>query len=351
MRIRRNATAAALVAALTLAAMWSGCSDDDIVFCQGHIPDATLENIWPNADSTYWEYRVTVRIWHDLQGPGVCDSLYETPAEVPPAPSLDDVEKLLAHHDTGDSAEIEIATYRMEFAGDTTSSQGVAGQNLRESVSYDDGRRVLERGATADPLLERLWLARPDLRRVIENQLGWGPPSASGRVADLNPAVAAGCFEYPCPLLIHGGVWRKTEQFIGTYADLDTLLSWKFLEADLGEGHEFTHQLVPSLAGDVFLHCRVAGVRRAPAEKCVYRRALDCVYLVDYGVYEYHGPGPGVQGYCRSFDYGRVLYVPEVGPVSVYERMLVSAGDPPGKGIGDRAFGLTSTGRVPPTRR
>ena len=169
--------------------------------------------------------------------------------------------------------------------------------------------------------------------------------SALGSGADAG-LLGAGCFGYDCPLLIHGGVWRKTDQWIAAYADLDTLPAWKYLEADLSRGHEFTHQLAPSLASDIFLHCRVVGEGRAKTEVCVFKRALDCIYLVDYGVYNLQGPGPDAQGYYRVFDYGRVLYVPGVGPVYAYERMLVCAGDPVGIGLGERHISLTATGTV-----
>jgi len=43
-------------------------------------------------------------------------------------------------------------------------------------------------------------------------------------------------------------------------------------------------------------------------------------------------------------DYGRVIYVPEVGPVYTYERMLVNPGEPSSIGIGERILTLTDTG-------
>ena len=345
MRIHKKRLVELLAAVLAGAALWSACSDNSEIFCADPAVDPTLENIWPNEDGTYWTYKVTVRLWKDLEGAAPIDSLYETAEEVPPLPSLDEIEYLLKDHDVGDDIETEFGTYRLEFAGDTTSSQGVTGQNLRELLSFGGSRGAPARPRVPrDPLLARVYLARPDLRTGIERQLGADRSFALVPAAGESP-LGSGCFGYPCPMLIHGGVWRKTDEWIVAYADLDTLPAWRFLEADLSVGHEFTHQLIPLLADNMFLHCRVIGDRRVKTEICAFKRALDCIYLVDYGVTRMQGPEPEAQGYYRVFDYGRVLYVATVGPVYVYERMLVCTGDPPGTGVGEKITSLKTKGR------
>jgi hypothetical protein len=345
MQTHKTSLVGLLIALVALAALWSACSDDDEILCADPTADPTLENIWPNADGTYWTYKVTVHIRRDLEEAFACDSLYNTAEEVPPAPSLDEVSCLLENHAVADEFDTEIATFRMEFAGDTTSSQGVTGQNLRELVSPSGGGAPAQPGGRISPLLAGVYAARPDLRAAIEQQVGTGGASslAPGTSVGL---LGAGCFSYACPLLIHGGVWRKTEEWIGVYTSLDTLPAWKFLEADLSDGHEFTHQLIPLLAPDVVLHCRVVGERRAKTDMCTFRKALDCIYLVDYGVGQLLGPG--ALRYYRAFDYGRVLYVPEVGPVYVYERMLACVSDPMGLGVGERTTSLKATGTSAP---
>jgi hypothetical protein len=344
MKTRKTGLLGLLAALLAVAALWSACSDSDHIFCADPDVDPTLENIWPNADGTYWTYKVTVHFWRDLEEAYNCDSLYETADEVPPAPSLDEISHLLDDPAVADEVDAEIHTYRLEFAGDTTSSRGVTAQNLRESVSSGGGGGAPGRpGSRVDPLLARVYAARPDLREAIECQVGPEASSAlePGAGQDL---LGADCFGYPCPLLIHGGVWRKTDEWIGAYGDLDTLPARKFLEADLSSGHEFTHQLVALLSDDIFLHCRVVGESRVKTERCTFKRALDCIYLVDYGVGQTLGPGP--MRYYRAFDYGRVLYVPEVGPVYVYERLLACVNDPAGLGLGERITSLKATGTV-----
>ena len=132
------------------------------------------------------------------------------------------------------------------------------------------------------------------------------------------------------PQFVHGGVWEKTEDWIGTYGDLDELLAWKFLTSDLSPGTEFSHQLIPSIASNVFLHCRIERIFDARTDVGVLRNALECYYLIDYGVtvlrdFELH-----VLGYTRAFGYGVVVYAPRVGPVYCHERTMADAADPIG---------------------
>jgi hypothetical protein len=177
--------------------------------------------------------------------------------------------------------------------------------------------------------LERLRIARPDLGDEIRTLC-----------PDLGASDQPGT--PPAPIMIHGGAWEKTDLWIGTYGDIDTLLAWKFLEADLTSGHEFTHQLIPSLTNDAFLHCRVLGrtVVRSPAGH--FWRALECIYIVEYGPFEVQGPS-GPFGWWQFYDYGRVIYVPEIGPVYGYERTLIAVGETIGIGYGDIEVELTGS--------
>lgn len=336
-----------LMTPLMVALIASGCSDDGVTEppCCHETP--TIANIWPNEDQTSWSYAYEFRSWL-----GYGWKLYDTEEDVPPAPSLDEVLVLMIHHGIGDNPASLYGKYSLEFDGDTTTMSGVIAQNLRETLvpSGNGGSASIADlvAPLVDPLLVRLAIARPDLRdRVLElmgpagktlrerfeSAGGPGCDAAVSILGDLGQAM-------PEPLFIHGYAWRKTSEWIGTFGDVDTLLAWKFLDADLTPGHEFVHQLVPSLAADVYLHCRVLrrlGVR-TPAGKFV--GALECIYMVDYGVTqlitpEPASPGESTSGWARLFEYGNAVYIPNVGPVYSYQRMLVGAGDPPGTGYGD----------------
>ncbi len=234
------------------------------------------------------------------------------------------------------------ASYGLAFAGDTTSMSGATGQNLRESLDLP-GRQVANAtgGSSISPLIARLYTARPDLRNVIEDRFSLDPirnPESGGiEYATLFMA----CLAPECPLLIHGYVWEKTKEWIGTYGNVDTLLAWKFLDEDLSAGHRFTHQLLPSLADNVFLHCKVRGRAKVITDYQAFQNGLDCLYIIDYGSWMPSGQGGEEAGCCR------VIYVPEVGPVFSYERMLAGLGEPLGTGIGERILSLTDTGRQP----
>ena len=152
---------------------------------------------------------------------------------------------------------------------------------------------------------------------------------------------------YPRPILVHGGAWEKTERYIGTYGDVHADLAWTFLTADLCAGTEFAFDItIPETQG-ISARCRVLGVTSVRTEMGAFNNGLDCLYLVDLGVMEYEGTH-GVTGYARHITYGRVIYVPDVGPVYSYERFLVCVTETLSAGSGDMELNLVNTGKVEP---
>jgi hypothetical protein len=323
------------------------CSSDDPCVCPDcEGPEPTIQNIWPNADRTFWTYKVTVHTWGSPEP--ICDSLYATEEEVPPVPTLDEIEDLLREHPIGYPVETIGAYYGQEFDGDTVSHSGATGQNLRETLYKQDDPALLSgRRSAGNPFLQHLYIARPDLRHALED-------AARPALGNIAESVGTGrcplltvCASIECPILLHGYVWEKTDEWIGTYGDIDLLLAWKFLEADLTPGHEFTHQLVPGLTDDAFLHCRVLEEASVETEIMTFPRGLECLYMIDYGVAFMPPIGEQSAGYCRTFDYGTVTYVPEVGPVASYERLLVHTGEPVGTGYARRYLSLSGFGVRP----
>lgn len=293
--------------------LMTGCGDDEstCVTCPviGISPGATLENIWPNADSTSWDYNFQMRQWGDW------DELimYENREDVPatPTPSWADIRALLAGDPVGaeDTVKTIAGSYHLMFDGEIEFGDIIA-QNLVD-------RHVIEGG-----------IAIPD-------NAGSGRLDISKRI---QAPIADTFISYP--ILVHGGKWRKTENQIVSYGDLDQSPSWQFLTDDLSPGDKFKFQLGAGFIEGIYLYCLVDQVLTVETEAGKFRKAIDCLYIIDYGVSVLSGPIGTVQGYFRSIDAGRVIYAPTVGPVYCYERHLVQPGEPGSRGLTDATIDL-----------
>ncbi len=279
--------------------------------------EPTLSNAWPNQDRRAWTYELTASQWSTLPvAPFPAEVVFATHEEVPAAPTLAEAASLLDEQFTGTPVASDQALYTLQFLGTTTTESGARGQNL---VATLDGEPLLAKSAavegleagTDQALLVRVALARPDLRARIQARLG------SAHLAEIDPL----------PLFLRDGVWEKTEDWIGRYGDLSADLAWLYLEADLDVGHEFTLQLVPELAEDVFLHGRVHGRVTVENEVGTYPGALEVIYQIDYGGSEVTDINGEVQGYARLFDLARIVYAAGVGPVESEERALYMLGE------------------------
>jgi hypothetical protein len=229
--------------------------------------------------------------------------------------------------------------YRLQFDGMLTTMSGATGQNLVETFEAVPPAKPARPASAARPnaaFLARLLRARPDL----QDRIAGAAPGASDSPMDTPQLLL---------LFLDGGAWVKSDQWIGAYGDLDTLLAWKYLESDLSPGHEFSHQLVPKIASDVFLHGRVQRRLTWNTEVGTHENALECLYLIDYGVSTATDQDGLPIGFFRDIDYGAVVYAPEVGPVYCYERVLVTVGDTLGPGLGDARLQLVGTGVAPAT--
>lgn len=252
-----------------------------------------LGDLWPNDNGHVWSF--TYRSEEVLSPPG--PTLYPTAAQVPPAPTPEELLPTLR-------TPIEVGngrngSYTLVFDGQTTTLSGATGQNLRETLVIP-GRPL--RPAVAPDLRQRLMTlvarARPDLRNKIV---------ALGEIPAVDTLTTY-------PLLVHGGCWEKTLDHIGTFGDLDQELAWKFLDADTKQGASFRFQLLPSITTDVFLTAWVVPHKLESNE--AKGKAIEVVYVIDYGVDQTGSPS----GYFRAIGYGSVIYMPGQGPVSSLER-------------------------------
>ncbi|MBD3333887.1 MAG: hypothetical protein GF355_00040 [Candidatus Eisenbacteria bacterium] len=297
--------------------------------CNGGAAPPDLQNIWPDADSTAWTYSLTERVWPDSSGP----VLHESEGEVEPAPTMDEIEDMLGAGPTADSVRVTEGMYRQMFDGYVTTMSGVRAQLIRETTfcehsRYPDGKQREDAGGFICKLLK----VRPGLRTKAMAlgftgsqaegipQVPWQTSVAAKDVGPPTQAAREDCdFEFG-QIYLHGYAWTKTGEYIGGYGDLDQDLSWKFLERDLSVGHEFTHQLVPSLADDVFLHARIISRRPVTTELADFERCVECLYMIDYGVTTATDENGQELGYYRYYDYGTIIYAPGVGPVYSYEK-------------------------------
>ena len=279
--------------------------------------------IWPHQDGQGWTYHLTGRTWD--QPPPVP---YPTRGEVP-AFSIDDAIRLLATEPTGANPETSSGFYHLQFSGSVTTLSGVTRQNLLSSS-------ITASSATAHAVpqfLDLLCRARPDVAKKV----GRSAPSMP-TPAIVTQAAASVFF----PTLIHGYAWEQIDQWIGTYGDLNQQIAWIFLTPDLRPGSEFSLQLVPDLADDVFLHARVLGWKSVETEAGTFHRALEVAYLVDFGVTEITDFNGYRLGYVRDNLFGTVDYVVGVGPVRSYERLQITV-DPLDRGNSDVTASLTGT--------
>ena len=306
---------------VVLASFVLGCSDSDsslfeaIIGGGGGDEPATLENVWPNEDGRAWTYHLDQRTWDPVP-----DRVYASEDSVPPAPSLDEVVALLSGHPIGSNPVSDAAGYRMQFNGMKTTQSGAVGQNLETEVFPLSTTSARFRPIQIRPG-SRFW-----------RSLAHARPDLAPRIAALHPDIArlastAVTADVEEPLYLSGYAWEKTESYIGGYGDLNTLLSWLYLEEDLTPGHEFTIQLIPDLVDDVFLHARVLAERSVSTDLGTYTHAIDVLYEVDYGVGEAFDDQFNVIGYIRTFDYGTITYAPGLGPVATYERSLINLGE------------------------
>ena len=318
-------------------ALMIGCDDDeDCVNCPGPAPSPTLQNVWPNADSSSWTYDYQMRQWEaDV-------TIYPTRAQVPTtSPSWTEIFDLCESHAPQTPFAITDRVYTMKFNGMTTTGAGVTAQNLETALEVVGGANAGQIAAARTPaLLRRLYAARPDLREKILSSLGQISENDRAGWSTISGAPAQ-IEEFP--ILVHGGPWEKASNYIGTYYNDVVRLAWKFLTSNLFTGSEFSYQLMPNFAEDLVLHCRVYRRMTVTAPAGTFQQALDCLYWLDYGITTVTDVYGDPKGYIRTYGYGRVIYAPTVGPVHSYERWGVEPGDPPSGGFMDITIDLTAS--------
>jgi len=207
---------------------------------------------------------------------------------------------------------------RVFFDGTTTAAGGVATQYLRQELVSGPSPARLLAGASRtishpDPLMQAVWVARPDLR---------------GRIDQL-------AAELPCPgtrpdggyaLLLGGGfAWLRTATDASAWrCNLANTRAWQWLTSNLSIGSTFTLQLIPDLTSDVFLHGTVAAIEPSNVPAGTFQNCVRVDYVIDYGQSECVDEAGNPVGLYRSETRGYVRYAPNVGPVESSEQFFPS---------------------------
>jgi hypothetical protein len=264
---------------------------------------AKLDGLWPNEDQHSWSFNYQYE--QDFSSE---PQIYETAAQVPAAPTPEEVLPLLRQPVTLGDAQTGL--YGLRFDGLTTTQSGVTGQNLVESL--------------VEPGTELSGAVIPTIQQRLLNRVGWVRPDLRGKIAALGVSTRR---LDTFPILLHGGVWQKTLDYIGTFGDLDRNLAWKFLDADTRQGATFRLQLLPSITTDVFLSAWVVP-NRLRTQGSRGGKSIEVVYVVDYGVSQGVDQSGNPIGYFRDIGYGSVTYVQGQGPVAMLERAIAPVEHP-----------------------
>jgi hypothetical protein len=200
------------------------------------------------------------------------------------------------------------------FDGTTVAPNGIAAQYLRQELLSGIAVATAFESAVPDPFLRQLWVARPDLRNRI-----------------IQAAADAPCPEYAPSgshtLLLDGEfAFRKTPDEIAAWrCNLADTRAWVWLVSDLTIGHQFTLQLVPDLATNVYLHGTIAAIEPATVPAGTFSGCYRVDYVIDYGFSNCTDANGNTVGTSRSETRGSVHYAPGAGPVKCTESFIPNA--------------------------
>lgn len=234
----------------------------------------TMDQLWPSEDGRSWTYEQHFESY--LEVPGSQDNLV-----------------------------------RLFFDGLAVAPTSIQAQYLHHEVLSGPLNSVQLPGGIDDSFLGQLWIARPDLRTMIDQAIagapcpGFAPPS-------------------PHSVLLNGEfAYLKTASEIAAWrCNLADTRSWKWLESDLSIGHEFTLQLIPDLATDVFLHGTIGAIEASSVPAGTFPNCVRVDYVVDFGLTTCTDIDGNPTGTARGETRGYIRYSPGEGPVESFEEFV-----------------------------
>ena len=231
-----------------------------------------LSDLWPNGDGTKWTYEFTG--WERGSDPLTISRTWNVEAT-------------------------------LTLAGTENTAGGIA-QKLVGWHAAISGKP----GPQMNALLTNLWRARPDLRDAIRDYVSNHPNEVASSANWL-------------PNLLHDGLFMKLPNKIEMWQASWDHSTWTYLTDALSVGQKFTHQLVPELADNVFLHGTVGAVDATITTPAgTYANAVKVLYEIDYGVTDMTDETGTKFGTIQTLTLGHVYYVPHVGPVDSSEEWI-----------------------------
>lgn len=236
----------------------------------------TMDQLWPNTDGLLWPYAQHY------------ESLVENPQTVD-------------------------GQVRLVLDGLAIAAPSIVTQYLHHEAVLSPPSPLLAQTRLADPFLQHVWLARPDLRSKI-------PQSLAGGSCPTNAPPG------PYAVLLNGefAFLKAPTEIAAWRCNLANTRSWQWLASDLTVGmHLFMLQLIPDLAPDVYLHAEVGAIEAVTVPAGTFNNCVRVDYVVDYGL-SVCTDGNGTEiGSYRSETHGYIHYAPDVGPVDSFEEFFL----------------------------
>lgn len=247
----------------------TGCESDgnptEIDRSRGEL---TLANVWPDADGNSWHFRARLRAVNPVaEGP-----LFDSPADLPAMPSLDEIQALLPAEFEAPEDLPEEPTYHLRFDGETAAENGTKGKRL--DTQFDDG--FLDGGKRA-------------VRLVFKSQV------------------------------LRGGIWSRTSDYIAFLDVIEGEPQYRILDADLQAGSEWSSELYPSTELGPVYHARIlpGTLEKFPSYSAA--SSIRLFYVLDTGAISLRTPYETDPQYMRGVVYGFVDFEKNVGPVRFFE--------------------------------
>lgn len=282
--------------------LFSACNDDDeCTTCPppAGAPQPTMANIWPHADGTAWTYDIEYRELTPLPTVDVKEG------EIP---TMEELHAALQAPLEGEIVTEEDGLYRLAFDGMVTTESGAEGQNVVETFYTELYGEVKNSGqGGADPFFAAIARSRPDLREALITRCGFDEKY----LETISP-----------PMFMGGYAFSAEDEGYYSFGDLDQNHSWVYLEGDLSVGSEFSMQLVPMLADDIWLYGRIWSVQDRTIGGKLVENVLECMYLIDMGEAAVTDEGGNVIGTYYPYFYGVTFFGPEIGPLAGIERRI-----------------------------
>jgi hypothetical protein len=225
-----------------------------------------------------------------------------------PIPSMEVLHDFLEAPMIGVVMDEAEGLYRLGFDGVVTTESGATGQMVAETF-FIDPDDYTKSSADVDPVLAMVWQARPDLRPVMAARYGMTEKAVEQIIM--------------APYFLGGYAFAYEDSGYFGYGDLDQNHSWVYLEGDLSVGSEFSLQLVPGLADDIWLYGRIWGVGDLTVNGIAYENVLECMYVVDMGIQTATDESGEVIGTSHNYMYGNSFFETELGPVAGTERRVL----------------------------